>query len=64
MIDFLWGLPAVGYWVGQIPQQAGPFMLQIREVKSLVDDTQLKGGEPEDVTRHLVSELIYLINTL
>ena len=24
MRDFLWGLPAVGYWAGQIPQQASP----------------------------------------
>lgn len=39
--------------------------LRLREVKSLVDDTQLKGwGGGEDVARHLVSELIYLINTL
>ena len=24
MCDFLWGLLAVGYWAGQIPQLAGP----------------------------------------
>ena len=23
MCDFLWGMPAVGCWAGQIPQQAG-----------------------------------------
>ena len=29
LCDFLWGLPAMGYQVGQKPQQAGPHVTHV-----------------------------------
>ena len=55
MIDFPWGMPVVGYRVGQIPQRAGPhatitrpFRMQIYLSISLASRIKTKGRCVDD----------------